>query len=1264
MEFMRSPRLIGNLPKGEIEIEAAPSLGQKPEINWLTVLLPPLAMMTAMCLVPVLISSAGLQYSPMMMLYTTPMMFIGLIVSIINYRSQQKRYKQIKHFRKIKYEQYLNEQVECIEKKADEQRRILNNQFPPIYEIENIMLARKRRLWERVQSDEDFMQLRVGTGSVPLSVNIKTPKLSFTLEEDRYKYEPQKIADEFRNVDKCPIICDLRKYPSVGIIGHYENTRSIVYGLILQAVANHGYDDLKMVLLFSEVNRKDWTWLRWLPHTYDKKREHRYLACGQYQADELLNTLESQLGSRSQNHPYFLFVIDNPSLIADRPILSLLLDNQEDSGIGYILMAEELQELPRNTAQIIITSSTGCGDLYIREHGMKHLSFSYDDIQANEDLTRSLAGVHLISTFDSEGKLPDKISFLEGYGVNSVAELDLTSYWENAKAEEHMQAPIGIAANGDTFYFDINEKENGPHGLVAGMTGSGKSEMIQSWILSMCVQFSPQDISFVLIDFKGTGLILPFKHLPHLAGTISDLDTNINRNLIALHAELQRRKALFDKTGVNNIKGYLKQYHAGNAKEPLSYLFVIIDEYAEFKVNYPEFTAEINSLFRTGRALGVHIILLTQNPSGVISEEAESNVQFRWCLRVSNSGASREILGNFDGAARISNPGRCYVKIGANDSLSLIQSYWSGAPYRPNKEKYDSTVEAVDLTGKRIAIQDTVKSTPDLGNEIDQVVGYISNYVKRRSIKTARKIWMEQLPAKIYLHKMEKKEKSEGITPMVGMLDDPWEQKQIPFKLPLSTGGHTAIVGAPGTGKTTFLQTMIRSLCMEYTAEQVNIYIMDFGSWGMAMFREYPLVGAVADGNDEDMIIRIHDFLERTLDERKLLFSQEGVGSISSYNRACAERLPYIVLVIDNFASLKQGYSEELMEFLERLTREGGSYGMILVATCSTEGLGYKLQSMIKIKVALQMNDPSEYANVVGRTEGLFPVKCVGRGLYRERRVMEFQTALPAPSDDENERSRIIRDDGLRYKAAWQGKTAKKIQIMPKELYYDSSLKNTSGRFVLGLDVKNVEPFYIDMDNRHTLLISGMAKSGKTNLLRLLLIQMQKEQNAKVLLFGSRAEYESVLNERTCFAENGEVFDNILANIAKELDYRQEREGENIVYEPIYILIDGVAHCIDLMSNDSADILKAISHIGRGMGVMLIAAEDISKLNPLQGYWPFLNKMATEQVVLLGGKPIDHLFVEALVSENEKKVMIKETEALICQSNESVRLKVMRSGGR
>ena len=257
----------------------------------------------------------------------------------------------------------------------------------------------------------------------------------------------------------------------------------------------------------------------------------------------------------------------------------------------------------------------------------------------------------------------------------------------------------------------------------------------------MALAFPPTAVSFVLIDFKGTGLILPFRSLPHLAGTISDLDTNITRNLIALENELTLRKALLDAASVSNISAYLRLYREGNVQEPLSYLFLVIDEFAEFKVQFPEFMQVVNRVFSIGRTLGVHIILLTQKPGSVVDDKMNANTRFRWCLKVASSADSQEMLHHPD-AARITNPGRAYVQVGEDEIFEQIQSYWSGAPYNPNQalsRQRTDKLAVVDLYGfKHCYEPEKTTGFRAEKNEIDAIVEYLDNYTREHSIPRAR----------------------------------------------------------------------------------------------------------------------------------------------------------------------------------------------------------------------------------------------------------------------------------------------------------------------------------------------------------------------------------------------------------------------------------------------------------------------------------------------------------------------------------------------
>ena len=690
--FKQSPRLREALPNDLIELQSPPSIGGKPNISWLNILLTPALTVCVMLAVCFFVTGV------MTMLYfSVPMTLIGTIMSVIRYKSEKKKYIATEHLRFEKYDEYLSEQAAFIEKQVKAQRRILNSENPSVVHCLRMALDTDRTLWNRRRRDADFMTLRVGSGTIPTSISIKAPKQTLSLEVDMLAQQPSQISEKYSTVDNCPILINLGHQPTCGIIGDRSTCVSIGKNLIVQAATHHSYNDLRIIVLCDEDERDDWSFCRWLPHLFDDTRSIRYFADNQKQASKLLSYFDDVLAqrnleNRSQDHyidtthsPYYLFICASASLIGNHPIMKHLTSNNREIGAGAIFLFDSLSNLPKE-CNYIIDLTGRIHEVYEKDTASARQSFVKDTASMEQyDLfARTLAPLRVDLT-EKGGTLPINVSFLQGYGAKTPQMLNISQNWANAFPEQGMAVPIGIKRDGSPFLFDIHEKHSGPHGLVAGMTGSGKSEMVQSWILSMAVRYPPSAVSFVLIDFKGTGLLLPFKNLPHLAGTISDLDTNIGRNLIALENELTRRKALLDQYQVSNISAYLRLVRQGKATEPLPYLFIIIDEFAEFKARFPDFMQAVNRVFAIGRTLGVHMILLTQKPANIVDDKMNANTRFRWCLKVANSSDSRDMLRHTD-AAKITNPGRAFVQVGEDEIFEEIQTYWSGAPYNPYRD--------------------------------------------------------------------------------------------------------------------------------------------------------------------------------------------------------------------------------------------------------------------------------------------------------------------------------------------------------------------------------------------------------------------------------------------------------------------------------------------------------------------------------------------------------------------------------------------------
>ena len=1256
--FHRSPRIQNEMPGGKIEIQSPPSIGEKPEINWFTVVLPSVGMVAVMAFLVYFF-----QMSSTMLYFSAPTTLLSLAVAVLNYKSQKKKHIQKENLRLEKYEEHLRDITEKIEKNAKQQMSVLQNDNP----APTICIARgekrKKELWNRRFTDSDFMRLRIGTGEVPFDTVIITPRKGIELKEDSLMNRAYQLADEHRTLQNAPILYDTVKDPLCGIIGERNETKKIAREMLLQASVHHSYDEVKIVLLFPQEEKETWEWARWLPHIFSDNRGERYMACTEREAAVVCRSVEEILKQRrteikngdisaaGRKFPHYFFLCADMRLMKEKSILGYILSAIPEMSVSAVFLCDEMSALPKET-QVIIEANQRQNVIYNKENASLRQKFRSDEINIEEleQFARSLAPVRLPISL-AENRFPSCITFMEGYRKRRPDEFALEKNWSVRTTYKSMAVPLGVKENGEPFFFDIHEKKHGPHGLVAGMTGSGKSEMVQSWILSMALRFSPEDVSFVLIDFKGTGLILPFLKLPHLAGTISDLDTNIYRNLIALENELSRRKALLDEAGVNNINAYLKLQRQGSVKEPLSYLFIVIDEFAEFKVQFPDFMNVVNRIFAIGRTLGVFAILLTQKPSGVVDDKMNANTRFRWCLKVASSADSKEMLHHPDAAA-ITTAGRGYVQVGEDEVYELVQSYWSGAPYNPTagrKSAAPTKISVMKLDGERVYCEVDEK-TIGMGsslNEIDVIVNYLQQYVKEKQLSSARKIWTQKLADTVYLEDILEAQfdgeawhaPEQDIIMTAGLIDDPYSQTQYPMKINLTRDGHFAVYGAPGTGKSTMLQSLILSLLCTYDPERVNVYIMDFGGWNMGMFKDFPHVGGIANDNDSERIEKTVDLLIKELETRKQMFAQQGVGSLKAYNAAAQKPLPSIILALDNFMPIREEYPE-LEPFFMNLTREGGSYGIYFICTSNTTAsLGYKIRPNIRQSAALQMAAKDDYADIVGKTDGLEPERKSGRGLVQGKPPLEFQAALPTKGM-ESERIEKIKTLAYKMNAVWKGNRAKSLPIMPEEITFGSiSVPKEGTQVCLGLSCKEIEPVVFDFAKQHYLMISGTPASGKSNLLKVIAKQSQGQ------IYAFDAGYGSIKNAtegETCrYFTNAEEFDSFIRDFMPEMQRRKNaaEQGESLEGEQVSILIDNYKDSFEQLDNDTINRLEAIVRLGKGLEVHLITAGNSVDITRLKNSGdPLCASMTNGRfAVLLGGDMDAHQAFQSTVPYSERK---------------------------
>ena len=953
-------------------------------------------------------------------------MLLGTVLWPILTKKHEKKTKLINEEKRQKrYSEYLEQKKDEIKRLIKDQSEILNSKYVSVGECQRRIAERSSELWERVIGHNDFLRLRLGVGEIPLDIEIAYNEERFTLEDDSLQDAMLLLSTEPKTLKNVPICFSLIENRISGIIGEKGLASNMLKQLIVQMVSLHSYDELKLMVLVNKEEIKEWNFLKCIPHLWDDSKKVRFFAADTDEIKEISARIETDVLSRKDkynkngqiNSPHYVIISTDKELMEKCESLKLLMNSGEDYGASVLILAEELKDLPKETDGVI--SVTGDTSSFYKKNDTSgdSLHFVADRISevTLDALAEDLANIELDQ--GSQGYvMPNMLTFLEMFNVGKIEHLNSLSRWKENNPTISLQTPVGIDSYGNTFCLDLHEKYHGPHGLVAGMTGSGKSEFIITFILSMAANYHPDEVSFILIDYKGGGLAGAFENgdmkLPHLAGTITNLDgAEVNRSLISIQSELRRRQAEFNKArkitkeGTMDIYKYQQLYRDRLVDTPIPHLFIISDEFAELKAQQPEFMEQLISAARIGRSLGVHLILATQKPSGVVDDQIWSNSKFRVCLKVQEKADSQEMIKCPD-AAEISQTGRFYLQVGYNELFALGQSAWCGADYIPTdsvEKSVDSDIQIIDNLGrviKEIKPQNRVRKNIKYPKQIVEIVKYLSDLAVEENV-SAQQLWLPAIPGKILLEEIEKKYSVEYtdyfLAPVVGEYDDPFNQKQLPLTVPFSSEGNCLVYGSTGNGKTTFLTTLCYSLIKNYSPEEVNLYLMDFGSGTLKAFEQAPHVGGVVLSSDSEKAVNLFKILHKELESRKKLFSDFG-GDYRSYCETAGKPLPNIVVAINNYSGFVEEY-DELVESFSQLSRDGVKYGIYFAITAgTTNAVSYRIAQNFKNIMTMQLNDSTDYPVVVGHTDGITPSKYKGRGLVHLDKVYEFQTAYCSES--------------------------------------------------------------------------------------------------------------------------------------------------------------------------------------------------------------------------------------------------------------------------
>ena len=730
-------------------------------------------------------------------------------------------------------------------------------------------------------------------------------------------------------------------------------------------------------------------------------------------------------------------------------------------------------------------------------------------------------------------------------------------------------------------------------------------------------------------------------------GTITNLDgAQSMRALASINAEIHRRERLFGEFEVNHINQYQKKFKNGEATEPLPHLFIISDEFAELKVNQPDFIKKLVSIARVGRSLGVHLILATQKPSGVVDDQIWSNSRFKIALKVADRSDSNEMLHTPD-AAEITQTGRAYLQVGNNEVYELFQSAWSGADYQPEKDDMgieDHTIYLINELGQYEILNEDLSGLEDadeikeVPTELDAIVHNIHLLCEEQEIPPVPQPWLPPLKERIALEELEEvqpaiawaQEKSLSI--LLGMADIPQAQKQETVSINLAKDGHVLLYGSPGTGKTTFLQSAGMDLARKFSPKDLTMYLMDFGTNGLAPLSKLPQVADIMPLDQTEKISKFVRIMEKELNRRKKLLADYGVGTLELYRQASGQEEPAIVVLLDSYEAFKEeAYEAELFKLLVRISREGLSIGVHLLMTAGRQSnLRAQLYSNFKHQLSLPQNEASEVRTIVGSTPLAMTMEDIkGRALMKREDVDVIQLALPVSGDNENQVLNNLRQEVASLQEAWTGQRPSAIPMVPEELMVEEFLKLPSvqeaienGQIPIGLELEMVGSVNISLSKfKHMAYVSN-AEDAFDNITHHLLRTILKMPNVHMMLIDAFQEYESYSNQvKTYVGSKKEVSD-----IGNQLIYEIERRLEKGISSEWIVFIPNMRALVS-ESDLNVQQLQFMFENGYRVGMRFIIGTDYTYIGTSVDPIPRYLK-TNVQWVIFGMRLMDQTFLD------------------------------------
>lgn len=1128
------------MPRGQIVLQPPPQLQENEgAAGVLMNAIPMMGSLGSIVLVATMSSTSGAPrgrslLAAGMFLFAT----LGFIVVQID-RQRKQRAQQVSGSR-TDYLRYLANVREVARNAADKQRRALTWHHPEPSALPSLAEERSR-IWEHNSADEQFLHVRYGLCAQPLAMELVPPESAPIDQVDPAAASAlHRLLVVHRFQPGLPASVDLRAFDRIELCGDEDRARALARAMVCSAATFHSPDTLAIAVLSSPQNLAHWDWLKWLPHAHSGQQND---AAG---PSRMVTTSLSDLGTLLPSD-----LSDRPRFGADErpatPHILLVIDGGElppgnhvipPDGLHGVTLLDlparwyELEEASRLRLELtdrpVEQGKAPVQALLLREEPIKALA-DQCDLATAEAFARRIAPLGTGSVVQEEapsGEITGPSDFMDLLGLGNVRQFDPTSAWRARPARDRLRVPIGLGESGQLIHLDIKESAQqgmGPHGLVIGATGSGKSEFLRTLVLGLSMTHSPEQLNMVLVDFKGGATFAGMAEMPHVSAVITNLAqelTLVDRMQDALSGEMVRRQELLREAGnYASIRDYEKARAAGEDLAPLPSLFVVVDEFSEMLTAKPEFIDLFVAIGRLGRSLGLHLLLASQRLEEGRLRGLESHLSYRVGLRTFSAGESRTVLGVPDAYELPPVPGLGYLKPDPTTLQRFKAAYVSGPPSDKVRVHRDEgghvqgilpfTIAQVDAPEQETEQEPEEAPAPKPSQQgeqetlLDIAVGHMIGHGP-----SAHQVWLPPLDVPDTLDDLmgDLAEDPElglvskhwrnqgGLVVPLGTVDRPREQRRDTLTVNLSgSTGHVAVVGGPRSGKSTMLRTIVTSLSLTTTPLESQFFVLDFGGGTFAPLAKLPHVAGVATRSEPEVIRRIMAEVNGVVDRREAYFRAQGIDSIETYRSRRAQGRADdgygdVFLVIDGWSTLRADFDDIEVE-LQQLATRGLTFGLHIMAAAG-RWADYRsaMRDVFGTRLELRLGDPLD-SEIDRRVAALVPSGRPGRGILPGK--LHFLGALPRV---DGEPTADTLGDGVDHligavTEAWHGPQGPKLRLLPERIDLDGVLAQASPaeestQLFLGINEKELAPVGIDPDREPHLLIFGDGQSGKSATLR------------------------------------------------------------------------------------------------------------------------------------------------------------------------------------